>query len=226
MEALIGMEESQAVTKAFRSEGVRIFSCDLEPCSGGKPDWHIQVDIRKVLPVKALKFLGLHPVCRYLTNSGVRWLVRNAPAPGFEWSEKLKMFVNKKRFEHMRDAAYFFKWCLEQVRAVGCGYVENPVMHKYAREIIGEEYTQIIQPWMFGRMETKKTCLWLTGLPPLQETNNVFKEMMMLDYKDRAKCHYESPGPDREKNRSKTLPEIAEAMATQWAPTIKERQCR
>ncbi len=216
--ALIGMEESQEVTKAFWEFGVHTFSCDLQPCSGGREDLHYQEDIVEFLNthLDVLDFLGLHPVCRYLTNSGVRWLARTSPAAGFTWSRKYQMYIDRARYRKMEKAADFFIWCLEMVRRVGHGYVENPVMHSYATEIIKERYTQIIQPWMFGRMETKKTCLWLTGLPPLQETDNVYEEMMKLGYKDRAKCHYESPGPDREKNRSKTLPEVAKAMAAQW----------
>lgn len=215
---VIGMEESQEVTKAFRAFGIQAFSCDLQPCSGGREDIHFQEDIVEHLRthLSVIDFLGLHPVCKYLTNSSVRWLARKKPTAGFTWSEKYQIYIDLERYKKMEEAAAFFIWCLEMVRRVGRGYVENPVMHRYAREIIKKKYTQVIQPWMFGKMETKKTCLWLIGLPPLQATDNVYGEMMKLDYKDRAKCHCTAPGPDREKIRSKTLSEVAGAMASQW----------
>jgi len=218
MEGIIACEESQAVTKEFRGKGHRFFSCDLVDCSGGHPEWHYKDDIMHLLPRKfiGLDFLGAHPVCKYLTNSGVGWLVRRKPTPGFEWSEKYQIYMNWDRYEKMEMGAIFFNSMLSYVKSVGCGYVENPIMHKYAREIITEPYTQIVQPYEHGHMEKKATCLWLVGLPKLKESNNVYNEMMKLDYKDRAKIHYASPGPEREKLRSKTYSGIAKAMAEQW----------
>ena len=94
--------------------------------------------------------------------------------------------------------------------------IENPIMHKYAREIIKTPYAQIIQPYQFGHMEQKATCLWLKGLPELQETHNVYDEMMKLPDNQRQRLHYLPPGPDREKLGSKTFSGIASAMAQQW----------
>jgi len=93
--------------------------------------------------------------------------------------------------------------------------IENTIPHKYAIESIGK-YTQIIQPYQFGHLEKKATCLWLYGLPKLKETNNVYDEMMKLPYSERAKVHCCAPGPERAKLRSKTYAGIAEAMAEQW----------
>lgn len=111
----------------------------------------------------------------------------------------------------------FFKSLLSNVKSIGKGYIENPIMHKYAMELIGIKPDQIIQPYQFGHMESKATCLWLVGISKLQETNNVYDEMMKLEYKDRAKVHYCSPGPERSKIRSKTYSGIAKAMAEQWS---------
>lgn len=220
MDGIIGCEESQTVTKAFRSKGLDFFSCDLKECSGGHPEFHYKDDIIKVLQMnesKSIRFLGTHPVCKYLTNSGVGWLVRKKPTPGFEWSDKYQIYMNWDRYNKMVDGALFFNKMLDAVVSVGCGYVENPIMHKYAKEIITAPYTQIVQPYEHGHLEKKATCLWLVGLPKLKETNNVYDEMMKLNYKDRAKIHYASPGHERERLRSKTYVGIANAMAEQWA---------
>lgn len=87
-----------------------------------------------------------------------------------------------------------------------CG--ENPIPHRYAAQIIGTKYSQIIQPWQFGHGEVKATCLWLANLPPLVPTDVVEGRI--------ARVHHASPGPDRWKERSRTLPGIAKAMAEQW----------
>ena len=90
-------------------------------------------------------------------------------------------------------------------------------MHKYAKDRIGGiKQTQIIQPWMFGHMEQKATCLWLTGLPPLTPTNNVKAEMLKLPDNERQRLHYLPPSHDRWKLRSTTFQGIADAMADQW----------
>jgi len=95
--------------------------------------------------------------------------------------------------------------------------IENPIMHKYARERIGgARPAQIVQPWMFGHPEQKATCLWLDGLMPLRETDNVKAHMLTLPNKDRQRLHYLSPSPDRWRERSKTFQGLANAMAQQW----------
>lgn len=141
MTALIGFEESQAVCKSFREQGHDAYSCDLKFCSGGKPEWHIRGDVFHELSrrLHVYDFLGMHPVCKYLANSGVKWLSRKKPTPGFEWNEKYGIYINEERFKLMQEAAELFKASLECVKAVGVGYVENPILHKYAMEIIGRQ---------------------------------------------------------------------------------------
>lgn len=213
MNGIISCEESQAITKEFRTRGHDMFSCDILPCSGGHPEWHYQEDIMHLLPRKliGLDFLGGHPVCRYLANSGVRWLASKKMKEGFEWSEKYQIYINNDRFKKMELSALFFKSLLSCVKTVGKGYLENPIMHKYAMEIIQEKQTQVIQPWMFGDTAKKATCLWLVGLPKLTPT-----EIVPIE-KRTDEIHKCPPGPNRESIRSKTFPGIAKAIASQYS---------
>ncbi len=198
MKVLVACEESQAVTIAFRNKGQEAFSCDMLPCSGGHPEWHIQGDAIKALWSQKWDLVIAHPPCDYLANSGVRWRVERD-----EW-------------EQIKDAADFFNVFVKYGKSGNKTVIENPIQHKYARDYI-TKYHQIIQPYQFGHMEMKATCLWIYGIPPLIPTKNVYAEMMQLPYKDRAKVHCCSPGPDRAKQRSKTYPNIAAAMANQWS---------
>jgi len=226
--ALFGCEESQECTKAFLNKGWDAYSCDLQPSSGLFPNKHIRDDIFHVLHdplfLFGLEFFGAHPPCDYLANSGVCWLTSKKPKKGYEWSEKYQIFMNMDRYQLMVDGALFFKSLLANLKRIGKGYIENPIMHKYAMEIIGEPPTQIIQPYMFGHPERKATCLWIEGLPKLQDTNNVYEEMMRLPKKEAQRIHYTSPGPNRKKIRSKTFPNIAQAMAAQWSDIKTQSQ--
>jgi hypothetical protein len=118
----------------------------------------------------------------------------------------------------MREGAEFFRmlWEADIPRIA----VENPVMMRHAKIVIGGgrpvEPTQTFQPYEFGHMETKRTCLWLKNLPPLSGTKNVKAETMALPYGERAKVHHASPGPDRQKIRSMFFRGVADAMAEQW----------
>jgi creatinine amidohydrolase/Fe(II)-dependent formamide hydrolase-like protein len=143
-----------------------------------------------------------HPTCTYLCNSGVRWL------------------HTVIRHGSMCDAANFFNKLREaQIPHIA---VENPIPHRYARRIIGK-YDQIIQPWMFGHMEQKATCLWLKDLPKLIPTRNVRVAMMRRPVNQRQRIHYLPPSKTRWKIRSKTFTGIAVAMAQQWSTYINER---
>lgn len=198
MKGIIACEESQAVATAFNERGHDFYSCDIIPCSGGHPEYHYQDSIFHVLQSRwvSLNFLGGHPPCTYLANSGVRWLYNSDGSR------------NEERWENMRKAAIFFKSLLSWVETMGCGYIENPIMHKYAIEIIGRKHDQIIHPWQYGHGEQKATCLWLVGLPKLQPTNIVEgREQRIWKL---------PPTEDRAKLRSKTFPGIAKAMAEQW----------
>jgi hypothetical protein len=231
MNVLIACEESQEVCKAFRAKGHNAFSCDLLPCSGGHPEWHIQGDVKGILyrpffktvsgkeySFKEWDLVIAHPVCTRLANSGVRWLSSKKPRTGYEWNEKANRYLrtDQKIWADLYEGVEFVNYFILYGKLGHKIAIEQPVHHKYAIGELNGEYTQSIQPYMFGDMATKETHLFLYGLPELKETNNVYDEMMQLPYKDRALVHCASPGPERSKIRSKTYPGIAKAMADTW----------
>ena len=195
MKILIACEYSGTVRDAFRKLGHDAWSCDILP-TDGDPAYHYQCDIFDVLN-KGWDLLIAHPPCTYLSNSGVFWL-----------------YKDPSRWEKLDDGAKFFKSLMDcNIPKIA---IENPIPHKYAVERIGRKYTQIVQPWMFGHMERKATCLWLKGLEPLKPTNIVKEEMLKLPKNVQQRIHFLPPGPDRWKLRSKTFQGIADAMAEQW----------
>jgi hypothetical protein len=198
MKVLVACEYSGTVRDAFIRRGHDAVSCDLLPSDSPGP--HYQGDVRDIIGNGWDLMIG-HPSCTYMTNSGVRWLHKDP-----------------ERWAKLDEAAVFFNmlWNANIPQIA----LENPIMHKYAKERIGGlKQTQIVQPWMFGHMESKATCLWLKGLKPLTETRNVKTEMMKLPDNQRQRLHYLPPSQDRWKVRSKTFTGIAEAMASQWGST-------
>ena len=167
-EVLVGFEESQASTIEFRKLGHNAFSCDLQDCSGGKPEWHLKMDIFEAIKLKKWDRIILHPPCTFTALCGNRWY----------WN-------SPKRIEGIN----LCKDSWEAACAVcDCVVLEQPktIMQKY----IGKK-TQAIQPWQFGHGETKDTWLWIKGLPNLQPTeivegreNKIWK---MPPSKDRSK---------------------------------------
>lgn len=195
MRVLVACEYSGIVRDAFADKGHDAMSCDLLPTD--KPGNHYQGDVFDIIN-DGFDLLVAHPPCTYLTNSGVGWLHKDA-----------------KRWIDLFDGAEFFKKLLNSDIPMKC--VENPIMHKYAKRLIGDvKQSQVVQPWMFGHKEQKATCLWLDGLPLLEETENVKDEMMLLPKNQRERLHYLPPSADRWKLRSTTYQGIADAMASQW----------
>ena len=195
MRVLVACEYSGRVRDAFLRRGHDAMSCDLLPTEAEGP--HYQGDVLDIIE-DGWDMMVAHPPCTYLTNAGVSWLHRD-----------------EGRWKLLDDGAAFFKALLNAPIQKIC--VENPIMHKYAKERIGGvKQSQVIQPWMFGHMEQKATCLWLKGLPNLKETNNVKQEMLKLPKNQRERLHYLPPSEDRWKIRSETYKGIAEAMADQW----------
>lgn len=186
MRVLVACEFSGVVRDAFRAAGHDAWSCDVLPAELGGP--HIQADVLGVLGW-GWDLMVAHPPCTYLANSGVRWL-----------------HERDGRFADMEAACAFF--CALLNAPIARVAVENPVPHKYARAIVGT-YSQTIQPWQFGHGETKRTCLWLRGLPALVPTD-------VVDGRE-ARVHRMAPGPDRWRERSRFYPGIARAMAAQWS---------
>ena len=186
MKVLIGCEESGVVREAFAKRGHDAWSCDILPSR--QSGQHIQADILTVLD-KYWDLAIFHTPCTYLSNSGVRWL-----------------HERPERWELMEKDALLFKACMDADIPMIAN--ENPIMHKYAVEIIGRRQDQVIQPWMFGHGETKATCLWLKNLPQLQPTNIV---------EGREQRVWKMPPSEhRQRDRSVTFQGIADAMAEQW----------
>ena len=198
MRILLACEESQAVTKEFRKLGHEAYSCDLLPCSGGNPEWHLQQDVSELLK-QDWDMIIAFPPCTYLTVSANKWY-KEQP------KRKSGALVGKEREEARAQAVDFFKLFYN----ADCDKIaiENPI------GIISSKIRrpdQIIQPWQFGHGETKATCLWLKGLPKLIETDVVDGRLQKL--------HLLPPSKDRAKLRSKTFSGIAKAMAAQWGNT-------
>lgn len=194
MRVLVGCEESQRVCIAFRSLGHEAYSCDIKPCSGGHPEWHIQDDLLSVL-YDDWDLIIAHPPCTYLSNVTAPTLFSSN---GFDSSRYLK---------GLDAASFFFK-----IYNAPCPFicVENPL----PLSIWGlpKRNRQIIQPYMFGDPYTKRTCLWLKNLPFLKPTNYVFPDKGSYIY-----TSYAGLGCSRSEFRSKTFPGIASAMASQWS---------
>jgi len=195
LRVLIGCEESQTVCKAFRAKGHDAYSCDILPCSGGHPEWHIQDDVLNHL--KGWDLIIAHPPCTFLSVSGIHW---NNRGRGWEGTDKALDFVRAI------FAAPVDKLCLENPVSIISSRIRKP--------------DQIIQPYQFGHDASKKTCLWLKGLPLLKPTHYV--PPRVVNGKNRWGNQTDSgqnklgPSETRAKERSVTYRGIAEAMADQW----------
>ena len=201
---IVGCEESQVVTTELRKLGHEAYSCDLLPTSGEFPEWHIQGRLEYVIG-RDWDAGIFFPPCDYLTLAGNRWIKDQPPL-------KSGKLVGKDRIKARDLAIEFFMLCINAHHIPKIA-VENPI------GIMSTQYRkpdQIIQPWMFGHPEIKPTCLWLKGLPKLNETENVYEYMMLLPKKERERIHYMTPSDNRSILRSRTFSEIGKAMANQW----------
>ena len=213
MKVLIACEESQRVCIAFREKGHEAYSCDVQACSGGHPEWHIQDDALKLINGKCefktmdgtqhsicgnWDLLIAHPPCTYISNAGVRFLY-----PGG------KGILNEERLRKGIEATHFllrFLWAdCDRIA------VENPIP---STVYCLPKYSQIIQPYMFGHPLQKKTCLWLKNLPRLIPTDYIPKERCQST--KISGNWFNHGGKERQGNRAKTFTGIAKAMADQW----------
>ena len=222
---LVACEESQRVCIAFRERGFEAYSCDILPCSGGHPEWHIQVDVYKLLYVKTYPnymfmtqdgewhdyewcwdLIIAHPPCTYLAVCGNKY-----------FNEEVYGAKAKARKELREKAIDFFMLLVH----APCKHIaiENPVGCMSSRY---RKPDQIIQPWMFGESYSKKTCLWLKNLPELKPTKIVDPgEFITFDSGKRMPKWYSELWGNA-KERSKTFRGIAEAMADQWGKVIED----
>ena len=187
---LVGCEESQTVCKEFRKRGHNSYSNDIVDCSGGRPEWHLKMDVFDAINSRKWDMIIIHPPCTYLAVSGNRYYGKEKP-------------LHYKRVESIEWTVKLWKKIIGVCNKV-C--MENPVgVLSQCKELPKPQY---IQPWMFGHGETKKTGLWLYGLPKLIPTNIVEgREQRIWKM---------GPSKDRQRLRSITYQGIAEAMAEQW----------
>lgn len=206
---LIACEQSQTITKAFRAKGYEAYSCDIIDCSGGHPEWHLKQDVTPLLREK-WDLVIAHPPCTYLSNAGIRWF--NVEKYGDKALERKRLRA---------EALEFFMKCIHANSDKVC--VENPVGFPNSQY---RKPDQIIHPYHFGDPESKRTCLWLKGLPKLAHTNVV--EPKIHAYYKRGKkkgkpiywCDYKMFGQDRAKLRSETFEGIANAIVNQWGKLL------
>jgi len=214
MKILIACEESQEVCKAFRDLGFEAYSCDIEPCSGGKPEWHLQQDLTELLKQKWDLIIAFPP-CTYLTNAGMCNMTRKNSDDAYR-ANRIKK----------RNEAFDFFMLIYNSKCKRIA-IENPV------GFINSNFRkpdQIIYPYQFGHNVNKRTCLWLKGLPKLEPTDIVEKgdvtiwngtgKSISVWYKQTLK---DAKGDLKllSKIRSTTFRGIAKAMAEQWT-FIKE----
>jgi len=211
LKVLIGCERSGVIREAFRALGHDAYSCDLAPAEDGSP-FHLRMDVREALKRGPWDLFIVHPDCTRLANSGVLRLYVGG-------SQKNGRDIHK--WEAMQIAAEFFREMLNAPVPRIC--VENPVMHRWAKQIVGVQQTQTIQPWQFGDDASKRTCLWLKGLPPLEPTNVLIKKR----YANQTPSGQNKlgPSPTRHIDRARTYPGPAKAMAEQWGRYLIENEC-
>lgn len=211
---LVACEYSGIVRDAFAARGWDAWSCDLEPSE--RPfGQHVQGDVIPLLD-EDWDLLIAHPPCTFLSNSGAGHLYLGKTK---EDKAALGYIRNDERWKNMEEGAAFFNIFLNtNIPHVA---VENPVMHGHGIKRVGGRATQFVQPYHFGTTETKRTGLRLINLPKLVATNDVEAKMRKLPKSETDKVHRASPGPERWKERSRTYPAIAQAMADQWGPYIE-----
>lgn len=213
---LIACEESQTICNEFRKQYPEwdTYSCDLKPCSGGHPEWHLQCDVKDILLFDySWDLIIAHPPCTYLCCSGNRW---------YDISKYGEKAI--KRYEDQKEAISFFMLFTN----IPCKHVaiENPI------GIMSTKYRkpdQIIQPYQFGDAACKKTCLWLKNLPKLEYTNVVEPEYIITKNGYRtSKWSYDTWQINnhelRSTVRSKTFLGIAQAIVSQWGEYLKNEE--
>lgn len=204
MKVLVACEESQEVCKAFRELGHEAYSCDIQDCSGGHPEWHLKQDVIPLLN-QDWDLIIAHPPCTFLSVTGNRW---------FDVERYGDKAIQRQK-DREEAVAFFMQFVNAKCEKIA---IENPIGHMSTAY---KKPSQIIHPYMFGDPARKATCLWLKGLPKLTPTNIV--EPIIIHYQNGKGTdnpwHMETmklPPKERSKARSKTFPGIAKAMAEQW----------
>ena len=218
MKVLVACEESQEVCKAFRAKGHEAYSADIQEPSGGHPEWHILGDVLPIIDgdckfttmdgtehevVGEWDLLIAHPPCTYLSNAGARWLYKGGK-------------LNQERYSKGLDGKDFFeKFYNAKCKRIA---IENPIPSKIFEL---PPYTQVIQPYEHGHHYSKKTCLWLKGLPLLKPTQIIENHIPFVSSGSYSKEHDPKyKGTSRKggaaKSRAKTFSGIAKALSEQY----------
>lgn len=204
MRVLVACEESQRVCIAFRNKGHEAYSCDILPCSGGHPEWHMQEDVLPHLYEDGWDLIIAHPPCTYLTVAANKYY--NVKKYGTK--------AEDRGIERLKAMSFFLEFTHAHCDKIA---IENPI------GVMSSAYRkpdQIIQPYQFGHRERKATCLWLKGLPKLQPTNIVEPDIIKhKSGRTDSRLHFETlklPKEERSRIRSQTFEGIAQAMADQW----------
>ncbi len=202
MKGVIACEESQTIAKAFRERGHEVYSCDLQECSGGKPEWHIIGDAIDVVYDEShgWEFMICHPPCTYISRAGARWMFQGG-------------VINEQRKNYMIGAVEVFNIFKDAPIKKKC--LENPTPLKMAGL---PPHTQVIQPYQFGHPFSKRTLLWLEGFEPLKPTEliNDYKPFLPSNTGGKKRGQKYQFKSISQKESSKTFPGIAKAMAEQW----------
>ena len=202
LKVLIACEESQTTCKAFRTLGHEAYSCDIQDCSGGHPEWHIKGDALALLQ-QDWDLIIAHPPCTYMSKAGARWMYPKAGQ------------LSEERYKLAMEAKEFFM----QFYNCKCPHVaiENPVPLK----IVGlPKATQSIQPYEYGEKYSKQTLLWLKGLPKLEPTCIVKEHTTWMPSNTSGFAKGQGGGSGfahDQKTASKTFEGIAKAFAEQWS---------
>lgn len=205
MRILVGCEESQAVTIEFRKLGFEAYSCDLQECSGGHPEWHLQMSVFDAIELIKPTLGIFHPPCTYMSRAGARWMY---PTAGN---------ISKERYKLAMEAKDFFMNCLNA--DIPFIAVENPL----PLNIVGlPKETQVIQPYEYGHEYSKRTHLWLKGLPKLKPTDikQQYKPYLPSNTGGKKRGQQYHAVSISQKDASKTFTGIAKAMAEQWSNVL------
>ena len=197
---LVGCEESQTICKAFRERGFEAYSCDTQECSGGHPEWHLQMDVFKAIELKKPTVGIFNPPCTFISNAGARWLYKGG-------------VLNEERYSKGLQAKEFFMRLLNyDLEFIA---VENPLPSKVYEM---PKFTQIVQPYEYGHEFSKRTLLWIKGLPQLKPTDikTDYKPYLPSNTGGAKRGQKATPKSITQKQSSKTFDGIGKAMAEQW----------
>ena len=215
MKILIACEESQTICKEFRRLWHEAYSCDIQECSWWHPEWHIQGDAIEEAYSGKYDMMIAHPPCTYLTSTWERWFYHNDDKHLPTKDRRPHPLFPNRRKDREESIEFFIKLWNAPIKYIA---IENPVGYMNTHFM---KPTQIIQPFNFWENASKKTCLWIKNLPLLKWTKTVECEYVSTStWKRFDKWYWNTSklkGTARQKERSKTFPGIAKAIAEQWS---------